>query len=321
MRWTRICTALSWVLAAASPFVLYAGIKSGRIAQTALVLVAFAALRLVPTLLTARREHLLAALRLPLVALVSALAGVVFREPRVMLALPSLSMAAFGAVFFSSLRGVPLVEHFARLKAARLSPAQVRYCRSVTVVWGVALVTAAMAGLALAAFASLEVWTVFTGVGSYVLVAAIFSVEYIVRKFRFREFGDGPIDMVLARIIGRGPASVRELDLAGADVAIPAEYVFFRGHFEAAPILPAVVQLTEIVLPVVQKRHPEIGRLRQLRRVRFRRPVLPGETVRVQVSDVPGEAARFHFELRVDRALVANGDLMFDPRPRDEARA
>jgi uncharacterized membrane protein len=225
-RWTTVCSALSWVLVALSPLVFYFTVKRARLEEAALLLLAFAVLRAIPAVLAARREHLVAALRLPLVAVLSAGVGWVLHEPRALLVLPSASQMAFGAVFLASLRKVPLVEHFARMKKPVLSAEQLRYCRTVTLVWGLALCGAALAGLALAAWSSLEVWTAFTGVGSYVLVAAIFSVEYVVRKIRFREYGDGMVDRLLSRWIPPRAFSVRELQLGPdedghADVPIP----------------------------------------------------------------------------------------------------
>jgi uncharacterized membrane protein/3-hydroxymyristoyl/3-hydroxydecanoyl-(acyl carrier protein) dehydratase len=312
--WMRVSTALSWALAAASPFVLYFAITKARIEDAVVVLFAFAVLRALPAALRAERKHLLAALRLPLVAVLSAAVGLVTREPRALLALPSASQLAFGAVFLASLRGTPLVEHFARMKTPVLGPAHVRYCRKVTIVWGVTLTVAALAGFALAAWAPLEVWTVFTGIGAYVLIAVLFAGEYVTRKARFREYGRSPLDRALSRIFPpRG--EVRELDLKDVadgrgSVAIPPEYVFFRGHFDRLPILPGIAQLTEIVLPLVRQRHPALGALVSLRRVRFRRPVFPGETLRVDLHGEPPKDLRF--ELAVGKDIVASGSMTFD---------
>jgi len=322
----------------ASPVVFYFAITRARLHEAALLILAFAALRALPVLLASKREHLWAALRLPIVAVLSAAFGLVTGEPRALLVLPSLSQLAFAGVFLASLRSVPLVEHFARMQKHDLRPAQVRYCRTVTLVWAVVLSTAALVGLALAAWAPLAVWTAFTAVGSYVLVAVVFSVEYLVRKIRFREYGRMPVDRILSKLfpaLSEQPASstppesdiVRDLDLgmgteAHAEVSIPRDYVFFRGHFEKAPMLPGVTQLTELVLPIVRRRHPNLGGLRQLRRVRFRRPVLPGETVRVSIDELapradvascaPANIEEVRFELRVGDSPVASGVMAFD---------
>jgi uncharacterized membrane protein len=188
------------VLVVASPVVFYFAVTRARIGEGALFVLAYAALRAVPIFMAAKREQRWAALRLPLVALVSAAVGVFTGEARALLLLPSLSQAAFAGVFLSSLRGMPLVEHFARMQKAHLAPEEIRYCRTVTIVWGVILSTAALVGLGLAAWGAIAVWTAFTAVGSYVLVGVVFGVEYVVRKIRFREYGSMPVDRILSKL-------------------------------------------------------------------------------------------------------------------------
>lgn len=323
----RASTVASWVLVAASPLVLYVALSRARVLEAALLILAFAALKALPAFVQARRAQRIAALRLPAVAAGSALAGLVTGEPRMLLLLPSLSQLAFAGVFLGSLRGTPLVEHFARMQKPELRPEQVRYCRTVTWVWGIVLTVAAVAGLALAAWAPLAVWTAFTAVGSYVLVGVVSTVEWLVRKIRFREYGSWPLDRLLASIFPP-PASppadapdVRELILTlGAErdavVRVPPEYVFFRGHFDDVPMLPGVVQLTEIVVPLARRLHPDLGALRQLRRVRFRRPVLPGETVTVRMGERTTLAtaeggSELTFDVRMGSVPVASGTLAF----------
>lgn len=330
--WTRLSSAASWVLVLASPLVFYVSVRQARALDGALFVLAFVALRAIPTLLATKREHLWAALRLPLVALVTAAVGVLTGEPRALLVLPSLSQAAFAGVFLASLRGVPLVEHFARMQKTSLRPEEVRYCRRVTIVWGVTLSAAALFGLALAAWAPIEIWTAFTAVGNYVLVGALFAIEYVYRKYRFREYGSMPVDRILSKLMPPPSSSssassngVRDLGLDRLDdgrgavaVPIPTDYVFFRGHFPKVAMLPGVVQLSEIVVPLVRRRHPELGALRQLRRIRFRRPILPGETVDVELGSIESVTSPdsprsdIRFDLRVGDAVVASGTLSFE---------
>src|SRR6185369_4952669 len=107
----------------------------------------------------------------------------------------------------------------------------------------------------------------------------------VARKIKFREYHDGLVDRMMRRILPPR-STVRDLQLdvgrrGAVPVLVPESYVFFRGHFEGMPMLPGIAQLTEIVLPLTRHRHPELGALVSLRRVRWRRPVFPGETVEV----------------------------------------
>jgi uncharacterized membrane protein len=201
-RFRSIARGASTVLALLSPFALYAALAHGSTRVAAALVIGWVVLRGAAILAGAEREQRLAMVPLLGLGLGSALLGWVTAEPRFLLMLPSLTQVGFALLFLVSLRrgARPLVEHFARMQKPALPPAEVQYCRVVTVVWGVALALAAVTGVALAFTASLATWTAFSGVGSYVLVGALFSVEYVVRKARFREYGTGPIDRTLARV-------------------------------------------------------------------------------------------------------------------------
>jgi uncharacterized membrane protein len=179
-----ISGALAAILAVGSPVVLYYAVRRGRAYEGALLLLAYALLRAVPTVLAATKEQRRIAMRLPLIAVLSAIVGVVLDAPRALLVLPSASQLAFSATFLASLRSTPLVENFARMKHRELTPAQIAYCRTVTKVWAAVLGVSAAVGLALAAFASLEIWTWYTSVGIYVVVGMTYAIEYVVRRAR-----------------------------------------------------------------------------------------------------------------------------------------
>jgi uncharacterized membrane protein len=180
----RASGALAAILAVGSPIVLYYAVRRGRAYEGAILLVAYALLRAIPMVLAASPQQRRIAMRLPLIAIVSAVLGVVLDAPRALLVLPSASQLAFAATFLGSLRSTPLVEHFARMKHGELAPRQITYCRTVTKVWAAVLAASAVVGLVLAAFASLEAWTWFTTIGIYVVLAATYGIEYAVRRLR-----------------------------------------------------------------------------------------------------------------------------------------
>jgi uncharacterized membrane protein len=180
----RVSGALAAILAVGSPLVLYYAVRRGRAYEGALLLLAYAVLRAIPMVLAANAQQRRLAMRLPLIAVVSAILGVVLDAPRALLLLPSASQLAFAATFLASLRSTPLVEHFARMKHGELAPRQIAYCRTVTKVWAVVLAASAAVSLALAAFASLEAWTWYTSIGIYVVLATTYGIEYAVRRLR-----------------------------------------------------------------------------------------------------------------------------------------
>jgi uncharacterized membrane protein len=80
-----------------------------------------------------------------------------------------------------------------------LSPAEVTYCRRVTVIWSVFFGCNALIILALAILAPVEWWTVYAGGIVYVLMGLVFATEYVIRKARFRRYGPRWHDRLFAR--------------------------------------------------------------------------------------------------------------------------
>ena len=105
-----------------------------------------------------KREHALVTARVPMSIGALLLLGALFDDRRFVLALPVLANVALLAQFATSLRAMPMAERFARAQQDVLSPAQVAYCRAVTIVWCVFFVVNGSVTAALALFAPLKVW-------------------------------------------------------------------------------------------------------------------------------------------------------------------
>lgn len=86
-------------------------------------------------------------------------------------------------LFSASLwRGMPIIEQLARLREPELSPSGVRYTRRVTLAWcGFFIINGSFAGWT-AIYADLAIWTLYNGVISYVLIALMFSGEWLIRR-------------------------------------------------------------------------------------------------------------------------------------------
>jgi hypothetical protein len=66
-------------------------------------------------------------------------------------------------------------------------------------------------------------------------------------------------------------------------VRIPEDYVHFEGHFDGHPILAAVVQLHELLLPLAHRARPELGELQTLQQLKFLGRISPGDEVTVSL--------------------------------------
>jgi acyl-coenzyme A synthetase/AMP-(fatty) acid ligase len=94
-------------------------------------------------------------------------------------------------------------------------------------------------------------------------------------------------------------------------LTVPADWQFFRGHFDHFPILAGVVQLNEIVMREVRACWPEHRHLRRVTALKFRKPIGPGDALELElVRTPPGKVA---FELRRDGAVASSGTFEFLP--------
>jgi uncharacterized membrane protein len=96
---------------------------------------------------------------------------------------PILVSLALAGVFAHSLWRPPtVIERIVRLRKPNM-PAPVSYLRKVTLVWlGFFLANAAISA-ATAMSGSLELWTLYNGLISYLIMGTLFAGEWIVRGF------------------------------------------------------------------------------------------------------------------------------------------
>lgn len=114
-------------------------------------------------------------------ALVLAAVGFTTERDEALLFYPVL-MNALGLVLFAgSLRERPIIERFARMKHPNLPPEGVRWCRKVTVVWCVFFVLNGSAALATVLSGDRDLWTLYNGFVSYLLMGLLFAGEWLLR--------------------------------------------------------------------------------------------------------------------------------------------
>ena len=86
---------------------------------------------------------------------------------------------------------------------------------------------------------------------------------------------------------------------------ISADHPSLPGHFPGHPVVPGVV-LLDRVLEAIEIGHPPLAALR-LPQVKFLKPLLPGESARVQLQ---GEAPRWRFQVLRGEELLATGEVV-----------
>jgi len=84
------------------------------------------------------------------------------------------------------------------LEEPTLSEAQVAHCQQATMAWCVFFVVNAAVAAALALLEMTGWWALYTGGIAYGAMGVMFAGEYVVRQYRFRNYGRGPHDRLLA---------------------------------------------------------------------------------------------------------------------------
>lgn len=67
-------------------------------------------------------------------------------------------------------------------------------------------------------------------------------------------------------------------------VTVPADLLYFEGHFPGAPILPAVAQMLGLVLDRVHAAWPDLGQPRRVARLKFMAKIDPGDDLEVHLD-------------------------------------
>ncbi len=96
---------------------------------------------------------------------------------------PVIISATLALVFTLSLfSGMPIIERFARLQTLELDAFGVIYTRRLTKVWIAFFIANGLVALWTALYATLETWTLYNGLISYILIAVLFVGEWPVRR-------------------------------------------------------------------------------------------------------------------------------------------
>lgn len=147
-----------------------------------------------------------ASLRALLLVAVAAVPLAWHYAPTLLLFLPPAAInLALGVYFASTLAPgrEPRIATYAHLERGEaLPPDLTRHARRVTWIWSVFFFASAALGLVLAAAAPLEVWSAFSNVISYGLVALLFVGEYFWRKRAFPQYRHAPL-LALFRIVAQ----------------------------------------------------------------------------------------------------------------------
>ena len=94
---------------------------------------------------------------------------------------------------------------------------------------------------------------------------------------------------------------------------------FFQGHFPGAPVMPGVLVVEALAqvgavlaLREIENRDEKLVMFTGIKEARFRRPVVPGDTLMLEVTAlrIGSRVQRMRGEAKVEAQLVADADIM-----------
>ncbi len=104
-----------------------------------------------------------------------------------------------------------------------------------------------------------------------------------------------------------------------ADIHIPPDSPWFRGHFPGEPILPGVAQLGMVIDAIRQARDQDL-KVTGVRRVRFKQIIRPDDKLKLITAPLKENVDAYTFRILVENEAVCSGVMMVEERMNIEHR-
>ncbi|PHM39828.1 DNA gyrase subunit B [Xenorhabdus mauleonii] len=174
------------VMLIAWPFLVWAMVTYGHFHAVLTVIILFFVVRLLINKHHARNQQDTgwnSGWILSIAGITLGLASLFLRNHHLLMYYPVVVNVVLLMIFAGSLRyGPPIIERVARLKEPDLPPEGVAYTRKVTYIWCLFFMFNGSVALGTCLYNDMNLWTVWNGMVSYLLIGLLISIEWLVRQ-------------------------------------------------------------------------------------------------------------------------------------------
>lgn len=173
-----VLNILTIILIILYPIGIYFGIKYFSIKEVAVGILIIVLLRLL--IKKEKPKKLIASL---ILLIILSLTAWIFNNPLLLKLYPvSVNLVLFSVFTYSLIIKRPIIEELARLKEKDLPDFAINYTKKVTIAWTIFFLFNALISL-FTVFQNMEIWSLYNGLISYILIGILFIVEFIIRYF------------------------------------------------------------------------------------------------------------------------------------------
>ncbi|WP_323867108.1 COG4648 family protein [Xenorhabdus szentirmaii] len=168
------------------PFLVWAMVNCGQFHTMLVVIILFFALRLLLSRQQSRNPQNSgwnSGWVLSIAGITLGLASLFLHNHQLLMYYPVVVNLVLLTVFGSSLRyGPPIIERMARFKEPHLPPEGIAYTRKVTYIWCLFFMFNGTVALGTCLYNDMNLWTLWNGMVSYLLIGSLISIEWLVRQ-------------------------------------------------------------------------------------------------------------------------------------------
>ncbi len=96
-----------------------------------------------------------------------------------------------------------------------------------------------------------------------------------------------------------------------AEVHVPSDSPWFRGHFPGEPILPGVAQIGMVIDAIRQAQNQDL-KVSGVRRVRFKQIIRPDDQLKIIAAPLKQNAGAYSFRILIEDEAACSGVMMVE---------